>query len=165
MKENWEVIEKEYKEKVTVIDQKTDELESEIKEEYEQLKKDYEELKIKYNAQMKEKDFDKNLQKLYGAVLTNEGDMDLSAVTVSNIVDVYSSFVESVDIHKDEYTREDWDEVDVLWDALNKRKNELEDNLSNEERMKISEDKVKYGTFKALNKLPAKSEEKRSVGK
>ena len=36
---------KEYKEKVTVIDQKTDELESEIKEEYEQLKKDYEELK------------------------------------------------------------------------------------------------------------------------
>lgn len=26
--------------------------------------------------------------------------------------------------------------------------------------MKISEDKVKYGTFKTLNKLPAKLEEK-----
>lgn len=162
LKENWETIEKEYKEKVTAIDQKTDKLENEIKQEYEQLKKDYQELKAKYSIQMMkdEGDLDGNLQKLYEVVLTNEGDMDLSGVTTSNIVAVYAGFVEIVDFHKDEYTREDWDEVDILWDALNKRKNELEDNLSNEQRMKISEDKVKYGTFKTLNKLPAKSEEK-----
>lgn len=162
LKEDWEAIEKEYKEKVTAIDQKTDELENEIKQDYEQLKKDYQELKAKYSIQMMkdEGDLDGNLQKLYEVVLTNEGDMDLSGVTTSNIVAVYAGFVEIVDFHKDEYTREDWDEVDILWDALNKRKNELEDNLSNEQRMKISEDKVKYGTFKTLNKLPAKSEEK-----
>ena len=159
-KENWEAIEKEYNEKVTVIDQKTDKLEDEIKKEYEQLKKDYEELKTKYSVQMKEDDVDGNLQNLYEVVLTNKGDMDLSAVTASNIVAVYAGFVDIVDAQKDIYTREDWDEVDILWDALNERKNELEDNLSNEQRMKISEDKVKYGTFKTLNKLPAKLEEK-----
>ena len=109
---------------------------------------------------MKEDDVDGNLQNLYEVVLTNKGDMDLSAVTASNIVAVYAGFVDIVDAQKDIYTREDWDEVDILWDALNERKNELEDNLSNEQRMKISEDKVKYGTFKTLNKLPAKLEEK-----
>lgn len=160
VKENWEAIEKEYKEKITVIDQKTDKLENEIKKEYEQLKKDYEELETKYSTQMKEDDVDGDLQKLYEVVLTNKGDMDLSGVTTSNIVAVYAGFVDIVDAQKDLYTREDWDEVDILWDALNERKNELEDNLSNEQRMKISEDKVKYGTFKTLNKLPAKLEEK-----
>ncbi len=165
VKENWEVIEKEYNEKVTAIDQKTEELEDEIKKEYEQLKKDYEELKTKYSTQMKEEDYDGNLQKLYEALLTNEGDMDLSGVTASNIAAVYSSFVVIVDAQMDEYTREDWDEIEILWEALNKRKDEMEDKLSNEQKMKISEDKVKYATLNALYKLPGKSEEKKSVDK
>lgn len=169
VKESWDNIEREYEEKVAEIDQKEDKLEDNIKQEYEQLKQDYKELKAKYDTENMDADVNTangyNIQPLYETILTNEGDMDLTGVTASNIGSIYKGFVDIVDSHKNEYTREDWDEVDVLWDALNKRKNELEDNLSSEQKLEIGEEKVKYGTYKSLNKLPAKSEEKRSVDK
>ena len=166
VKENWGELEKEYEEKVAVIDKKKDHLEDNIEEEYEQLKKDYNEMKADIKAEMEtEENQHGHLHDLYNTILTNEGDMDLSAVNATNIEGIYSSFVAAVDLHKDDYTREDWDEVDVLWDALNKRKNEVEDNLTSMQKVKIGEEKVKYGAYKSVNKLPAKSEEKRAASK
>lgn len=165
--DNWDEVEQKYQAKVDKIEKKEAELESSLKEEYEQLKKDYAELKAKHEAHHVVEDnvSEGSLNDLYATILTNEGDMDMSGVTSENIVSVYNNFVEIVKLHKNDYTREDWDEVDVLWDALNKRKNELEDNLTSEDKLEIGEEKVEYGACKATNKLPAKSEEKRSVDK
>lgn len=87
-------------------------------------------------------------------------DMNFDWVNAGNIHSVYQQFVHTVEDNKDSYTREDWDEIKLMYEALDSRKNTVEkEGLSSEDNRKIAGLKVKFAPMYSLNRMGAKSEE------
>ena len=87
-------------------------------------------------------------------------DMNFGWVTASNIHSVYQQFVNTVEANKDKYTREDWDEVKLMYEALDSRKNTVEkEGLSSEDNRKIAALKLKFSPMYTLNRMGAKAGE------
>ena len=86
-------------------------------------------------------------------------DMKFEWVNKDNILQVYQNFVATAKKNKDVYSIEDWDEVKLLYEALDARKNIVEKNgLTRSDYNKISFLKLKFGPMYRLNRLGAKSE-------
>ena len=86
-------------------------------------------------------------------------DMKFEWVNKNNILKVYQHFVSTVKKNKETYTIEDWDEVKLLYEALDSRKNIVEENgLTNFDNNKISLLKLKFGPMYRLNRLGANSD-------
>ncbi len=108
-------------------------------------------------------------QKLRNA-LFGEGkvgnDMNFNWVNAGNIHSVYQTFVHTAEDNKDKYTREDWDEVKLMYEALDSRKNTVEkEGLSSKDNMKIAGLKIKFAPMMKLNRMGAKSEEMQEAKK
>lgn len=87
-------------------------------------------------------------------------DMKFEWVNKDNILKVYENFVETVQDNKDSYSREDWDEIKLLYEALDTRKNTVEKmGLSSEDNRKIAAAKLKFAPMYTLNRMGAKSDE------
>ena len=93
-------------------------------------------------------------------------DMSFAWVNAQNIHSVYQQFVHTVEDNKDSYSREDWDEIKVLYEALDTRKNTVEkEGLTAEDNRKIAGLKVKFAPMYTLNRMGAKSEENKEAKK
>jgi vacuolar-type H+-ATPase subunit I/STV1 len=87
-------------------------------------------------------------------------DMDFSWVNKDNILQVYKDFYESYKANKDDFTREDFDEVKLLYEALDSRKNTVEkEGLSSEDNNKIASLKFKLAPMFKINRIGAKTRE------
>lgn len=87
-------------------------------------------------------------------------DMNFNWVNKDNIHNVYQQFVHTVENNKDSYSREDWDEIKTMYEALDSRKNTVEkEGLSSEDNRKIAGLKLKFAPMYRLNRMGAKSEE------
>ncbi|MDR7210723.1 hypothetical protein [Flavobacterium piscis] len=87
-------------------------------------------------------------------------DMSFNWVNANNIHSVYQQFVHTVENNKDSYSREDWDEIKLMYEALDSRKNTVEkEGLSAADNRKIAGLKVKFGPMYTLNRMGAKSDE------
>lgn len=87
-------------------------------------------------------------------------DMKFAWVNKDNILSVYDQFVSTVQKNKDSYSREDWDEIKLMYEALDTRKNTVEKNgLSSSDNSKIASLKFKFAPMYKLNRMGAKSEE------
>lgn len=87
-------------------------------------------------------------------------DLTFAWVNKDNILNVYESFVETVQNNKDTYSREDWDEIKLLYEALDTRKNTVEkEGLSTSDNLKIAALKVKFAPMYSVNRVGAKAEE------
>ncbi|MES2811653.1 MAG: DUF6565 domain-containing protein [Bacteroidota bacterium] len=87
-------------------------------------------------------------------------DMNFSWVNAGNIHDVYQQFVHTVENNKDSYSREDWDEIKTMYEALDNRKNTVEkEGLSSEDNRKIAGLKMKFAPMYQVNRMGAKSDE------
>lgn len=87
-------------------------------------------------------------------------DMSFAWVNKDNIHSVYQQLVHTVERNKESYSREDWDEIKLLYEALDTRKNTVEkEGLSGEDNRAIAGLKVKFGPMLALNRMGAKSAE------
>ncbi|MDI1307139.1 MAG: hypothetical protein PSX42_20135 [bacterium] len=87
-------------------------------------------------------------------------DMNFDWVNAANIHRVYQQFVHAVEDNKDKYSREDWDEVKLMYEALDSRKNTVEkEGLSSEDNRKIAGLKLKFAPMYTLNRMGAKSGE------
>ncbi|WP_313807136.1 hypothetical protein [Flavobacterium sp.] len=96
---------------------------------------------------------------LFGDVEIGD-DMNFGWVNKDNALKVYDNFVTTVDNNKDAYSREDWDEIKLLYEALDAHKNTVEKNgLSAEDNRKIAGLKIKFSTMYKLNRISAKSAE------
>jgi hypothetical protein len=86
--------------------------------------------------------------------------MNFAWVNAYNIHNVYQQFVSTVDDNKDKYSREDWDEIKLMYEALDSRKNTVEnEGLSASDNRKIAGLKVKFAPMYTLNRMGAKSSE------
>jgi hypothetical protein len=87
-------------------------------------------------------------------------DMSFAWVNAQNIHSVYQQFVHTVENNKDSYSREDWDEIKLMYEALDSRKNTVEkEGLTSEDNRKIAGLKLKFAPMYTLNRMGAKSEE------
>jgi len=87
-------------------------------------------------------------------------DMNFDWVGKDNILSVYDNFVTTASDNKDAYTREDWDEIKLLYEALDSRKNTVEnEGLTSADNRKIAALKIKFGPMLKINRTGAKSDE------
>ena len=87
-------------------------------------------------------------------------DMSFDWVDAGNIHSVYQTFIHTAEDNKDSYTREDWDEIKLMYEALDSRKNTVEkEGLSKDDNKKIAALKFKFGPMMTVNRMGAKSEE------
>jgi len=87
-------------------------------------------------------------------------DMDFSWVNAANIHEVYQLFIHTAEDNKDSYTREDWDEIKLMYEALDSRKNTVEkEGLSKEDNRKIAGLKFKFAPMLKVNRMGEKSKE------
>lgn len=87
-------------------------------------------------------------------------DMKFDWVNKDNIHDTYQNFIHTVENNKDKYTREDWDEIKVLYEALDNRKNVVEkQGLSSADNIKIAGLKVKFAPMLKVNRMGEKAQE------
>lgn len=88
------------------------------------------------------------------------GDMAFAWINKDNILSVYQNFVDTVSKNKDTYSREDWDEIKLIYEAIDTRKNTVEkEGLRSADNMKIAALKLKFAPMYTLNRMGAKSKE------
>ncbi|WP_445955025.1 hypothetical protein [Yeosuana sp.] len=163
--ENWEAIENDYQEmkaeanNTVVTIKENSEMQKAIDEstiKYEAYKADvmaeHERMEAENSKMMMR-------QSLLGSNYTS-GDMKFTWINKDNILSVYQNFVDTVEKNKDSYSREDWDEIKLIYEAIDTRKNTVEkEGLTSADNRKIAGLKLKFAPMYTFNRMGAKSEE------
>ena len=170
---NWEVIDAEYQIRKdnaeSALKDLNDSKDAEMKiknrkEKYETLKSEVEAIKDAADVAIVSPK-QKMRNTLFGEGKIGD-DMDFGWVNKDNIHSVYQQFVHTVEKNKDNYSREDWDEIKAMYEALDSRKNTVEkEGLSSEDNNKIAGLKLKFAPMYRLNRMGAKSEEMQEAKK
>jgi hypothetical protein len=162
---NWEAIQTDY-EKMK-MDAETSLAEANEKEalqtKIESSSTKYEEYKVKVVAENEKMNADNTKMKMYktffGDSYVND-DMKFNWVNKDNILSVYENFYTTIEKNKDSYSREDWDEIKLTYEALDTRKNTVEnEGLSSSDNRKIAGIKIKFAPMYTVNRMGSKSEE------
>lgn len=167
--ENWKVIDNGYQERVVLAEKSAAALSAEEKAKADASKAKYEALKAKYELKIKESEAAAmtpaapNFRTVLRDRLFGEGkvgnDMKFEYVTGANIHDVYKNFVNTVEDNKKTFSREDWDEIKVLYEALDTRKNAVEKDLSTADNLKIARLKIRFAAVLATHRAGTKIDE------
>lgn len=162
---NWDIIQESYEKKTTELNNEVDKLEVQTKWnekintatiKYEDCQKRIVDLKTKYEAE--NKDLSKKIA-LFGNDYVAD-DLAFAWVNKDNILNVFNTFTTTVSKNKDTYSREDWDEIKIIYEALGTRKNTVEkEGLSSADNLKIAAMKIQFAPMFTLNRMGAKSDE------
>ena len=136
------------------------------KNEVKKSKEAYYEIKTKYDTEY-QRQMDQaaaTKKQAFRDALFGEGkimgnDLSFSWVTAANIKDVYVNFVNTVEANKKSYTRQDWDEIKLLYEALDTRKNEVEKELPSKDNLKIAKEKIRFASIESVERPMAKANE------
>lgn len=160
MNSDWGSIEMKYNEKADKVEVATAQVKEneQLKADYEKIKADYAALKTKYDQQQAMVYKRTIRDALFGEGVVGR-DINFNFMTAANARGVYERFVNSVASNKDTYSREDWDEVKVLYEAMDSRKNEIEPQLAGADNRKIAGLKVRFASIKAVNRPGTKIDE------
>lgn len=161
--DNWTAIDNAYQERAMKAESKIETLQAEDKERAEASKLKYAELKATYAAKIKDREVAEaakantpDYRQTLRASLFGDGkvgnDMQFAFVNGKNILSVYQNFVDKVADNKKNYTREDWDEINVLYEALDTRKNEVEKDLEGRDNRKIAGLKIRFASIVATHR-------------
>jgi hypothetical protein len=163
----WTNLDRGYQERVVLLESEMDQLTEEEKVKLEESMAKYNQLKASYEENIKAaettmanaSDYRTGLRnKLFGEGVIGS-DMSFNYVTADNLLDVYTKFVNTVDDNKNNYSREDWDEIKVLYEALDTRKNTVEKDVANGVNTKIAGLKIKFAAIKATHRGGTKGAE------
>ena len=165
-KANWEAIDASYQAKISEAEASVAETNDEaIREKLAVSKAKYEALKAKYQAELEaDKVKVKTPNQLVRDRFFGEGkvgeDMNFAWVNKDNILQVYQDFYDSYKENKENFSREDYDEVKLLYEALDSRKNTVEkEGLTTEDNNKIASIKFKFAPMFKVNRMGAKARE------
>ena len=164
---NWEAIDAGYQTRISEAEMSvTDANDNEaLREKVAVSKAKYEALKAKYEAEAaaqttKSKTPNQLLRdRFFGEGKVGE-DMNFSWVNKDNILKVYDDFFQSYKDNKGDFSREDFDETKLIYEALDSRKNTVEkEGLSSEDNNKIASIKFKFAPMFKMNRIGAKARE------
>jgi hypothetical protein len=116
---------------------------------YTEYKNRIETEKAKYDEKIAQDKKQKMRDSLFGEGKAT--DLAFSWVDASNIVDVYKDFVSKVNDNKDSYSKQDWEEIKMMKESLDARRESIENTLSNKQKLKIKELQGKYSAIKVLS--------------
>lgn len=123
----------------------------------------YDEYKAKVVAEKEKMDMENSKAMMYKSFFGDayvSDDMKFNWVNKDNILSTYERFYNTVKDNKDSYSREDWDEIKLTYEALDSRKNTVEkEGLSSSDNLKIASIKVKFAPMFTVNRMGSKSEE------
>jgi hypothetical protein len=168
----WSDLDNGYQVRLAKSDNTKATLEASDKAKLEESKVQYAALKTSYEIKIKEAeatavvttpDFRQVLRnKLFGEGVVGS-DMSFGFANANNLLSIYRNFVNTVADNKDSYSREDWDEIKVLYEALDTRKNTVEKELPDGDNTKIAGLKVKFSLIKATHRGGTKGEENKAA--
>jgi hypothetical protein len=148
----WADVKEEYNQQVSKLDSSIDRMKNDERAEYADSKEQYAQLEAEYAKKRMMSENRRALEKsLMGEVMTDDN-MQMSFVTADNILSYYKRFVETVEDHQNEYSREEWDQVKALYEALDNRKNEVEKDLSSRDNNAIAKLKIKFSAIKTIKR-------------
>ncbi|MEJ7768375.1 MAG: hypothetical protein WKF89_11235 [Chitinophagaceae bacterium] len=171
----WASIDSGYQARLSALQLNESELNEAEKKKVEESKEQYETMKVAYTAKIKEvsdketavKETANDYRQVLRNSLFGEGkmgsDMQFNYVNADNALSVYDNFVNTVADQKNKYTREDWDEIKVLYEALDTRKNEIEKDLDGKDNRKIAGLKIRFASIKALERGGSKGTENKKA--
>lgn len=155
----WKEINVGYEDINSKVEKDMPSMSAEDKETVKNSKEKYASLKTRYETKIEEAkkpDYKVVLRKnLFGDKMPTA--VDFGWMTAGNTVETYERFVNTVESHKDEYTKQDWEEIKVIYSALDARKEAIDNDISVKDRLKIAGLKTKYKVIKAVNKPMADS--------
>lgn len=159
---NWDAIDAEYQVRISAAEASAAEDEA-YREKVAASRAKYEALKAKYEAE-REAATTKSPKQVVRDRLFGEGkigdDMNFSWVNKDNILQVYQDFYDSYKANKEDFSREDYDEAKLLYEALDARKNTVEkEGLSSEDNNKIASIKFRFAPMFKVNRIGAKADE------
>jgi hypothetical protein len=163
--ENWETIENGYQKHKSAANVNLNLIaeNADLKDDVDNATLQYEEYKMKVVADNEEKQILVSKNNFRTALLGQNytaNDMAFTWINKDNILGVYETFVNTVEMNKDSYSREDWDEIKLLYEAIDTRKNTVEnEGLTGENNRKIAALKLKFAPMYTLNRMGAKSQE------
>ena len=168
--ENWTVIDNGYQARALQAEKNMAALSAEEKAKADASKAKYEALKAKYEMNIKEAEAKAamaattpNFRQVLRNRLFGEGkigdDMKFEYVTGANALSVYKNFVNAVADNKNNFTREDWDEINVLYEALDTRKNVIEKDLATNDNLKIAGLKIRFASIASTHRGGTKVKE------
>lgn len=163
---NWKTIDEGYQDRNMKVEKNSSTMQADDKEKVESAHVKYAALKTKYETKIDEKkktesEPPKNDNGNLRKALFNDklgADMSFAWMTAGNVVETYQNFVDAVENHKNDYSKEDWDQVKVMYAALDARKETLDKDISVKDRLKIAGLKTKYKAIKAVHRPLADSE-------
>ena len=162
---NWEVVESDYQKNKNRANNAIVSVEenSEMQESIDESTEQYEAFKLEVEAETEAIQAANSKlvmqQSLLGSGFTG-GDMKFTWINKDNILSVYDNFVTTVETNKDSYSREDWDEIKLLYEAIDTRKNTVEnEGLTSADNRKIAGLKLKFAPMYTFNRMGAKSDE------
>jgi hypothetical protein len=167
----WTALDKGYQDRVVVLESEMDQLNEEERAKLEASMAKYNDLKASYEENIRAAETAINNATDYRTGLRNKlfgegvvgSDMGFGFVTADNILDVYTRFVNNVQDNKENYSREDWDEIKVLYEALDTRKNTVEKDVANGVNTKIAGLKIKFAAIKATHRGGTKGAENQAA--
>ncbi|QMU28989.1 DUF6565 domain-containing protein [Adhaeribacter radiodurans] len=86
-------------------------------------------------------------------LMSNFNTANINTQTSSTIREAYDNFVEKVRANKNDFTRDQWHKVEAYYQALDDRKDAIEDQISSKDKIEITKAKAKYETVKTGEKL------------
>ncbi len=131
---------------------------AELQKRYDKLESDYTALQFKYEADHNKVEQGALRNRLFGEGVVGK-DLRFGFVNSGNAKSVYEKFVNGVADNKDAYTREDWDEIKVLYEALDNRKNAIETEMSTSDNLAIARMKIRFASIKSWNRPGTKVDE------
>ena len=168
----WSDLDNGYQVRLTKTDNTMATLGASDKAELDESKVQYAALKTTYEIKIKESeaiavttapDYRQALRNnLFGEGMIGS-DMSFGFATANNLLSIYRKFVNTVDENKNNYSREDWDEIKVLYEALDTRKNTVEKELPDGDNTKIAGLKIKFSAIKATHRGGTKGEENKAA--
>jgi hypothetical protein len=172
-KQNWQTIDEAYQMRITEAETALADLKdnADAQAKIDASKVKYEALKIKYEAELQNEVAEKQKTQMgsnpnqmlrdrfFGAGRVGE-DMSFAWVNKDNILKVYDNFFQSYKDNKGNFSREDYDEIKLMYEALDSRKNTVEkEGLSAEDNGKIASIKFKFSPMFKMKRIGAKSRE------
>lgn len=163
---NWQAIEAGYESRMSEADMALTNMKDQTnaQDRLEKAKVKYTEFKMKVEASAPKPvvvDRKTEIRKAFFIEGSMSGDdMDFTWVNKDNILKVYNDFYNEFDKNKDSYSREDFDEIKALYEALDSRKNTVEnEGLTSHDNNKIAEIKFKFAPKFKWERMDAKAEE------
>ncbi len=165
---NWDAIAVEYDRKTAEANESLAKLGEDVKaksqEQVNAASTKYNEVKTSVVASMEAKKVPANPNQMlrdrfFGAGKVGE-DMNFAWVNKDNILNVYETFFQAYKDNKGDFSREDYDEVKLMYEALDSRKNTVEkEGLSSDDNGKIAGIKLKFAPMFKVNRIGAKARE------